>query len=193
MLRRSLRRLADPTPQTPTGAVLSAGMPAGNPMTVSWYREGVIIRRTGSYRHNWPEGGLHVKAAMPTCDHALVHCVDNTNVKHVQLLHQANEKHSIFRFCPVVTRRVSILRFKSGRELMNRHQIEPGVVHWFALFTRRANHRRYSGLQISHDRMTGVLLNDKGAPVGTRVMYVAGRHITHKFHLKAAVMANYFV
>lgn len=50
-----------------------------------------------------------------------------------------------------------------------------------------------SGLQTSFDRNTCILINDQRVPVGTRVSYCAGRHVNHKVHLKAMVLANFFI
>ena len=189
MFRRNFCRLAD----APTGAVANSTLPAGNPRSFTWYRQGVVIRRLGCYKNRWEEGGRAVNASQLVTDRQMFHCVDNTNVKQFQVIRQTAERMAHLYTVPCVTKRVAVMRFKSGRELMNRQQIEPGVVYWAVVFSRRSNIRRHSGLQLQFDKNTGIIIDDKMQPVGTRVMYCTGRHINHKFHLKAAVLANYFI
>eukprot|EP00760_Papus_ankaliazontas_P022690 PhM_4_TR18931/c0_g1_i1/m.12525/K02874/RP-L14, MRPL14, rplN; large subunit ribosomal protein L14 len=124
---------------------------------------------------------------------AKLFCVDNTNCRQMYLLRQVDEHSHRSQILPVVVRRVSILRFKSGQEAPARQKLTPGTVMYAAMLSRRQVQARRSSLMIQFDKNTGVLLNEKFVPVGTRVMYAAGRHINHKAFLKVAVMANYII
>lgn len=175
-------------------AASSAGLPAGNPVRKSWYRNNLMIKRQGSLFSRWGSGAEGVNAGQPLVNQVKVHCVDNTNCKHVRLISvAASERAAHCRIFPGVAHRVSVLRFKSGRGATGRQRVKPGTIFWVCLFTRRQYNTRHSGLITNFDRTTGVIMNDQHVPLGTRVMYCAGRHVNHKVHLKAAVMANFFV
>lgn len=199
MFRCCFRRLASPTT---TDAV--AKLPAGKPVNKSWFRHNLIIRRKGSYRSRWGTGKEGPYAGVPFSDQVKLHCVDNTNCKHVRLISKAtSERFAHCRVFPAVAHRVSVQRFKKGgggggdgggggRDVV-RQNIKPGNVYWVCLFTRRQTHTRMSGLQTNFDRNTCILMNDQRVPLGSRVMYCAGRHVNHKFHLKAMVLSNFLI
>ncbi|GET92450.1 ribosomal protein L14, putative [Leishmania tarentolae] len=190
MLRLFRARLA------PSTTDAAAKLPAGNPVNKTWFRHNLIIRRKGSYRSRWGNGTEGYGAGVPLSDQVKLHCVDNTNCKHVRLIAKATaERFAHCRVFPAVAHRVSVQRFKgrSGGGEVSRHRVKPGNIYWVCLFTRRQTNTRMSGLQTSFDRNTCILMNDQRVPLGTRVMYCAGRHVNHKYHLKAVVLANFFV
>eukprot|EP00758_Cryptobia_borreli_P013127 Tbor_TRINITY_DN5807_c3_g9::TRINITY_DN5807_c3_g9_i1::g.5985::m.5985/K02874/RP-L14, MRPL14, rplN; large subunit ribosomal protein L14 len=159
-----------------------------------WFRHHVIVKRVAGYRSRWGKGDEGVNAGVPFMSQVKLHCVDNTNCKHARII--ANAVHERFHHCkimPVVAHRVSIMRFKSGRGAGGRQKVKPGTIYWGVLLTRRQYNTRWSGLTTNFDRNTCILTNDQRVPVGTRVMYCAGRHVNNRVHLKAAVMANFFV
>ncbi|KNH03771.1 seryl-tRNA synthetase [Perkinsela sp. CCAP 1560/4] len=137
----------------------------------------------GKFVRNTPPLGLQCK----------VHCVDNSNCRQFYLLRQWHEAYANSQTIPCAVKRVSVLQFKSGEEVHNYQKLEPGDVRHAVILTRRSMSLRYSGIVTQFDKNTGILLDDKGAPLGTRIMYVAGRHINHRFSLKTAVMANFIV
>lgn len=192
MLRWLCIRLA---PATTTDA--AAKLPAGKPVNKTWFRHNLIIRRKGSYRSRWGTGKEGPNSGVPFSDQVKLHCVDNTNCKHVRLIAKATaERFAHCRVFPAVAHRVSVQRFKKGApggSDVTRHNVKPGNIYWVCLFTRRQTHTRMSGLQTNFDRNTCILMNDQRVPVGSRVMYCAGRHVNHKYHLKAVVLANFFV
>lgn len=170
----------------------SAKLPAGNPIRKSWYRNNVILRRKASYRSRWGTGAEGYGSGVNLSDQVKLHCVDNTNCKHVRMISTVNGERSAHTRVQVgVSHRVSVQRFKGGAA--GKQRIKPGTVYWICLLSRRQIFSRQSGLQTSFDRSTCILLNDQRVPVGSRIMYCAGRHINHKYHLKAAVLANFFV
>jgi large subunit ribosomal protein L14 len=188
MLRLTSRALA-----TSSGATQSAKLPSGKPKNVTWFRNSMLQRRVGSYKEKWGTGMENPSSGVPLQDQAKLHCVDNTNCKHLRLLKQGCERFHHHKVLPVVVQRVSLIRFKSGSNSLNRQKIKPGSVYWAVIFSRRQYNARRSGLVTAFDRNTAVLMSDKKVPLGTRVMYCAGRHINHKCHLKAAVLANFFL
>lgn len=189
MLRLACIRRAVSTPDA------AAKLPAGNPVTKSWFRHNLIIRRKGGYRNRWGTGAEGYNTGVPLSDQVKLHCVDNTNCKHVRLISRATaERFAHCRVFPAVAHRVSVQRFKNrGAGEVSRHRVKPGNIYWVCLFTRRQTNTRMSGLQTNFDRNTCILMNDQRVPLGTRVMYCAGRHVNHKYHLKAVVLANFFV
>lgn len=171
----------------------AAKLPAGNPIRKSWYRNGLQIQRLGSYRSRWGTGQEGVGTGVNLSDQVKLYCVDNTNCKHVRLISKSvGERMSHCRVVAGVSHRVSVMRFKSGGA-SSRQRVKPGTVYWVCLLARRQAFSRYSGLRTNFDRNACILLNDQKVPVGTRVMYCAARHVNHKYHLKAAVLANYFI
>ena len=192
MLRRSLWRL---NAAATTDAATATGTPSlWHRGDKSWYRYNIIIRRKASYRSRWGSGKEGPGTGVPLSDNVKLHCVDNTNCKHVRLISKATgERFAHCRVFPAVAHRVSVLRFKSGRGAVSRQKVKPGTIYWICLLSRRQTFTRYSGLQVNFDRNTCILMNDQKVPVGSRIMYCAGRHINHKAHLKAAVLANFFV
>jgi ribosomal protein L14 len=192
MLR--LGTLLRSTAAATTEAAASAKLPAGNPVRKTWFRGDLIIRRKNSFRSRWGTGAEGYSSGVNFSSQVKMHCVDNTNCKHVRLIAPAcGERLAHTRIFPAVAHRVSVLRFKSGRGGAGRQKIKPGTIYWVCLLSRRQPFSRMSGLITSFDRSTCVLMNNQRVPVGSRVMYVAGRHINHKAHLKAAVLANFFV
>jgi ribosomal protein L14 len=191
---RVARRLLQAQPAAQTAAATPAANPAAQPAEArSWYRTSMIVKRMGSYASYWGTGMEHPHSGVALNDHALLHCVDNTNCKHIRILKQGNERMMHSRVLPCVVHRVSLVRFASGQEALARQKLRPGTLYWCVLFSRRQANCRYSGLVSQFDRNTGVLINDKRVPVGSRVMYCAARHVNHKVHLKAAVLANFFI
>ena len=177
-----------------TEAAGAAKLPAGNPVYKNWFRDHLIIRRKNNYRSRWGTGAEGYSSGVNFSSQVKLHCVDNTNCKHVRLISMAcGERLAACRIFPAVAHRVSVLRFKSGRGGAGRQKIKPGTIYWICLLTRRQPYSRMSGLVTSFDRSTCILMNDQKVPVGSRIMYVAGRQINHKAHLKAAVLANFFV
>jgi ribosomal protein L14 len=179
----------------PTTTDAAAKLPAGNPVNKTWFRHNLIIRRKGSYRSRWGTGAEGYGTGVPLSDQVKLHCVDNTNCKHVRLIAKATgERFAHCRVFPAVAHRVSVQRFKGrGAGEVSRHRVKPGNIYWVCLFTRRQTNTRMSGLQTNFDRNTCIIMNDQRVPLGTRVMYCAGRHVNHKYHLKAMVLANFFV
>ncbi|KAG5468843.1 hypothetical protein CUR178_01679 [Leishmania enriettii] len=179
----------------PTTTDAAAKLPAGKPVNKTWFRHNLIIRRKGSYRSRWGNGAEGYGAGVPLSDQVKLHCVDNTNCKHVRLIAKATgERFAHCRVFPAVAHRVSVQRFKGrGGGEVSRHRVKPGNIYWVCLFTRRQTNTRMSGLQTNFDRNTCIIMNDQRVPLGTRVMYCAGRHVNHKYHLKAVVLANFFV
>ena len=160
----------------------------------SWFRNHVIVKRQGGFRSRWGRGDEGVNSGTTFNSAVKLHCVDNSNCKHARII--ANAAHPRFAHCrvmPVVAHRVSVMRFKSGRGASARQRVKPGTIYWGIIFTKRGYQRRWSGLITNFDKNTCVIMNDQKNPIGTRVMYVAGRHVNHRVHLKAAVMANFFV
>lgn len=191
MLRRCIRQCS---PGSTSEAATAAKLPAGNPVHKSWFRHNLIIRRKNNYRSRWGSGQEGYSTGVNFSDQVKLHCVDNTNCKHVRLIGKAcGERLAHCRIFPAVSHRVSVMRFKSGRGSAGRQTVKPGTIYWVCLLSRRQHFSRMSGLVTSFDRSTCILLNDQRVPIGSRIMYVAGRHVNHKFHLKAAVLANYFV
>mmetsp|Transcript_1966 Transcript_1966/g.3039 ORF Transcript_1966/g.3039 Transcript_1966/m.3039 type:complete len:186 (-) Transcript_1966:37-594(-) len=137
--------------------------------------------------------GKFVRNTPPLGIHAKIHCVDNSNCKQFYLLRQWHEAWANRNTMPVVVKRVSVLQFKSGEDVQPHQKLEPGDIRHALILTRRSLSLRYSGICTQFDKNTGVLLDDKGSPLGTRIMYAAGRHINHRFSLKTAVMANFIV
>ncbi|EPY29100.1 large subunit ribosomal protein L14 [Strigomonas culicis] len=177
----------------PSTTDAAAKLPAGNPVFKSWFRQNLIIRRKGSYRSRWGTGAEGYGTGVPFSDQVKLHCVDNTNCKHVRLISRATaERFAHCRVFPAVAHRVSVQRFKQRGEV-SRHRVKPGSIYWVCLFTRRQTNTRMSGLQTNFDRNTCIIMNDSRVPLGSRVMYCAGRHVNHKYHLKAVVLANFFV
>lgn len=194
MLRRTLSRFQG----SPAGGAAAAAagdaakLPAGNPTHKGWFRSNLHIHRNGSYRSRWGNGTEGYGAGVNFTDQVKLHCVDNTNCKHVRLITKAaGERIAHNRVFAGVSHRVSVQRFKGGGG--NRQRIKPGTVYWVCLLTRRQTFSRESGLQTNFDKNTCIIMNDQRVPVGSRVMYCAGRHVNHKYHLKAAVLANFFV
>lgn len=172
----------------------AAKLPAGNPMNKSWYRSGLNIHRLGSYRSRWGFGREGYGTGVPLSDQVKLHCVDNTNCKHVRLITKSHAER--FAHCRVfagVSHRVSVMRFKGGGGSNVRQKVKPGTVYWVCLLSRRQSNTRVSGLITNFDKNTCIIMNDQKVPVGSRIMYCAGRHVNHKYHLKAAVLANFFV
>ena len=183
-----------------TAAVAAAASSAGADAAESaekqskcWFRWDMLIRRTGSYKNYWGTGQESPTSGVPLQDHAILHCVDNSSAKHLRLLGQTCERVSQGRPLPVVVHRTTIQRYKNRQFSLRRQKMKPGEVHWAVLFTRRQFNCRHSGLVTAFDKNCGVLINDKRVPVGSRVMYAAGRHVNHRYHLKTAVLANFFV
>ncbi|CCW66427.1 unnamed protein product [Phytomonas sp. Hart1] len=176
----------------PGASASAAKLPAGRPIHKGWFRNNLIIRRKGSYRSRWGTGAEGYGSGVPFSDQVKLHCVDNTSCKHVRLISKATaERFAHCRVFPAVAHRVALNRFKSGES--NRNRVRPGNIYWVCLFTRRQTNTRMSGLQTNFDRNTCILMNDQRVPLGSRVMYAAGRHVNHKFHLKAMVLANFFL
>ena len=191
-MRRSCLRYA--ATATTDAAASKTQVPATQLYPRHWFRSNLIIRRKASYRSRWGTGAEGYGTGVPFSDNTKLHCVDNTNCKHVRLISKATaERFSHCRVFPAVAHRVSVLRFKSGRSAGNRQKVKPGTIFWICLLSRRQTFTRQSGLRVNFDRNTCILMNDQKVPVGSRIMYCAGRHINHKAHLKAAVLANFFV
>lgn len=166
---------------------------SGEKQSLNWYRWDMIIRRTASWKSHWGTGIENPNMGVPMPDQAMLHCVDNTAAKHIRIIKQASEKVSSHRTLPCVVHRTVIQRYKNKSFSLKRQKMKPGEVHWCVLFSRRQFHHRKSGLITAFDKNTGVLINDKKVPIGSRVMYCAGRHVNHRSHLKAAVLANFFL
>eukprot|EP00759_Apiculatamorpha_spiralis_P056444 PhF_6_TR803/c0_g1_i3/m.1226/K02874/RP-L14, MRPL14, rplN; large subunit ribosomal protein L14 len=154
-----------------------------------WKKNNRFVKR----RWAWPRAGTNPNQITPLTLASKVHCVDNSNCRQFYLLRQVSENTHSTIFLPCIVRRVAILRFKSGHEVQPRQKLVPGTVMYACVMTRRQVHARRSGISVQFDKNTGVLLNETMQPVGTRVMYAAGRHINHKAFLKVAVMANFIV
>ena len=203
MLRVSQRRLAEGTVgnmgpayggKTATDVI---GVNVDNNYTrrFRWFRPYIYMRRYTSFRHKsgWGRPEDWAGAGEPNNTLTLYHCVDNTNCRHFRAIRQMREKGHAGYPCTVVVDRVSVHRFKTAAELAAREQLEPGHISFAVLFTRRQWHRRYSGLMTQFDKQAGILVGPDRVPTGTRVMYAAGRHVHHRFHLKALVLANFIV
>ena len=180
MLRRSLH-LFQKMIDTPTRFPWTPGN--------SWKSQSRYVKR----RWSFPKPGQFPRNNTPLQKQAKVQCVDNTNCRQFFVLKQVGEKTHHHTIVPVIVRRVAILRFKSGQDIPPRQKLVPGTVMYAVLMARRQVNARHSGLSVQFDKNAGILLNEKFVPVGTRVMYSAGRHINHRFFLKAAVMANFIV
>ena len=139
------------------------------------------------------KAGTFVRNTPPLSIRGKINCVDNSNCRHFYILRQWHEAYANRNMIPCVVKRVSVLRFKSGEEAPAYQKLEPGDVKSAVILTRRSLSLRYSGIVTQFDKNAGILLDDKGAPMGTRIMYAASRHINHRFFLKAAVMANFLV
>jgi ribosomal protein L14 len=179
-----------------TAAASAAGADAaasGERQSTCWYRWDMMIRRTGSWRNWWGTGIESPKTGVPLQDKAMLHCVDNTAAKHLRAISQTSERISAHRVLPVVVHRTTIQRYKNKQFSLKRQKMKPGEVHWAVLFTRRQYNCRNSGLITTFDKNSAVLINDKKVPLGSRVMYCAGRHVNNRAHLKAAVLANFFL
>ena len=159
------------------------------PKNTKWH----VTERYRKQRFCYLKPGKFMRNTCPLQKQAKVYCVDNSNCRQFYLLEQIDEATHNHRMVPVVVRRVAVLRFKSGEEAQPRQKLIPGTIMYAVVLTRRQMQLRHSGLGIQFDRNTGILLNDKYAPLGTRIMYAAGRHINHRFFLKTAVMANLIV
>lgn len=194
MLRRSFRFLA--AAPVETGAADGAAGDAAAPgKKRGWFKPHIQTRRNGSYRihEQWGRGQEGPYANQPLQMESVLHCADNSNCKHVRLIRETSERkaHTLFPSC--VVHRVSLVRFKDGQTQPAHLKLQPGEVMWCALLARRQTVARHSGLVTKFDKNAAVLINDKGVPLGTRITYAAGRHLNHKFHLKAAVLANFFI
>ncbi len=178
-------------------AASSAGADAGaaaKQQSRCWFRWDMMIRRTGSHFNYWGNGMESPRSGVPLNSLAMLHCVDNSAAKHIRVIAQGSERTSTAgRPLPVVVHRTVIQRYKNRQFSLRRQKMKPGEVHWAVLFTRRQYNCRYSGLVTAFDKNAGVLISDKRVPIGSRVMYAAGRHVNHRYHLKAAVLANFFV
>ena len=139
------------------------------------------------------KAGTFVRNTPPLGIRAKIHCVDNSNCRQFYILRQWHETYANRNIIPCVVKRVSVMRFKSGEDAPSYQKLEPGDVRGAVILTRRSLSLRYSGIVTQFDKNAGILLDDKGAPMGTRIMYAAGRHINHRFFLKTAVMANFLV
>jgi len=160
--------------------------------TKSWNRaHSIMLKRCWGQKK--PGYSPNSRELTPMQRRGLVYCVDNTNCRQFLLLQQVGERFHHTRIVPVVIRRVAILRFKSGQDVQPRQKFLPGTIMYAHVLTRRQPQPRQSGLTVQFDKNTGILLNEKLVPVGTRVMYAAGRHINHRHFLKTAVMANFIV
>jgi len=172
----------------------ASALPAAQTVYRSWFRSHLHIKRKANYRTRWGTGAEGYSSGVNLSDQVMLHCVDNTNCKHVRLITKAcGERIAHTRIFPAVAHRVAVARFKGGGGGMGKTKVKPGTIYWVCLLSRRQTFTRFSGLQTNFDRNTCILMNDQKVPVGTRMMYVAGRHINHKVHLKAAVLANFFV
>lgn len=193
MFRRAFVARAAPAAAAAAAASDEAAkLPAGNPIKKSWFRTGLHIHRDASYRSRWGTGAEGYGTGVNLSDQVKLHCVDNTNCKHVRLITKAaGERIAHSRVFAGVSHRVTVQRFKGGGS--TRQRIKPGTVYWVCLLSRRQTFTRMSGLRTNFDRNTCIIMNDQRVPVGSRVMYCAGRHVNHKYHLKAAVLANFFV
>ena len=175
------------------GAAGTAGAAAVEKQSRCWFRWDMMIRRTGSFRNNWGNGQESPYSGVPLNDHAMLHCVDNSSAKHLRTISQSSERISYHRVLPVVVHRTTIQRYRNKQFTMKRQRMKPGEVHWAVLFSRRQFNCRHSGLVTAFDKNCGVLINDKKVPLGSRVSYCAARHVNHRVHLKAAVLANFFL
>lgn len=192
MFRFALRKLQAAAP--PTSALPGATPAAQSTQRRQWFHGDIITKKMGSYKDFWVNGMGRPNTTIPLQQEAMLHCVDNTNVKHIRLLtQQLAYEFQHYRVTPASTHRVSLIRFAAGKEALPRQKIRPGTLYWVLLFSRRQEFGRYSGLGTKFDRTTAVLINEKRVPIGTRVMYCSGRHVNHKLHLKAAVLANFFI
>jgi ribosomal protein L14 len=193
MLRRTfLSRAAPAAAAAAAAGDEAAKLPAGNPIAKSWFRSGLQIRRVASYRSRWGTGAEGVSSGVNLADQVKLHCVDNTNCKHVRLITKsAGERIAHSRVFAGVSHRVTVQRFRGGGA--NKQKVKPGTVYWVCLLSRRQTNTRHSGLRTNFDRNTCIIMNDQRVPVGSRIMYCAGRHVNHKYHLKAAVLANFFI
>lgn len=190
----SVRRLSNPTTSTAAAGAATGASPANKPAEYrSWYHSNMMVRRKGDYRSYWGSGLEYKWSGVPLSDGALLQCVDNTNAKHIRPFKQMSERFMQNQLVGCSIHRVSLIRFASGREVPARQQLKPGTIYHALLFSRRQPHTRPSGLSMQFDKTAGILINDKRVPVGTRVLYCASRHINHKAHLKAAVLANFFI
>jgi large subunit ribosomal protein L14 len=154
----------------------------------------LFTRRAGGYRKYdmWGYGHEGPNMVTPLQMESMLHCVDNSNCKHMRLVKEISETRSIKWMSPAVVHRCAVMRYK-GDKVPAHHSLQPGDLMWCVLFTRRAHVARHSGLVPQFDKNAGILINDKGTPVGTRVTYAAGRHLNHRYLLKAAVLANFLV
>lgn len=193
MLKRSVRFFA-PAP-VESAAVDGAVAGATETTKKGWFNAHIITRRRGSYRlaDQWGRGQEGPYATAPLQMEAKLHCVDNSNCKHLRLIRETCERKAHGLFISCVVHRVALVRFKEGEAKPAHLKLRPGDLMWCALLARRQHVARHSGLVVSFDKNAAVLVNDKGVPVGTRINYAAGRHLNHKFHLKTAVLANYFI
>jgi ribosomal protein L14 len=168
-------------------------LPSAEKQSLCWYRWDMIIRRTSSYKQYWGLGNENPYSGVPLNNQAMLHCVDNSSAKHLRAISQTSERVSTHRTLPVVVHRTTVQRYKNKQFSFKRQRMKPGEVHWAVLFSRRQFNCRHSGLVTAFDKNSAVLINDKRVPLGTRVTYCAARHINHRAHLKAAVLANFFI
>jgi large subunit ribosomal protein L14 len=196
MFRVSHWRLAPATPAAAPAADAAAAVEGtGTKEKRSWFKHTMITRRKGGYLRgdNWGWGQEGPNAVGPLQMQAILHCVDNSNCKHLRLVKEVDEKRSHSRITAAVVHRCALVRFKDDEAKMTHQKLKPGDLMWCVLFARRAQVARKSGLVTSFDKNAAILINDKGVPVGTRVTYAAGRHLNHKALVKAAVMANFLI
>ena len=153
-----------------------------------------ITRRNAGYRkwELWGYGHEGPNTTSPLQMEAMMHCVDNTNCKHIRLVRETSESGSQRWTAAAVVHRCAAMRYKTDKP-PSHHALEPGDLMWCVMFSRRYPNARKSGLVTQFDKNAGILINDKGNPVGTRVSYAAGRHLNHRYLLKAAVLANFLV
>jgi large subunit ribosomal protein L14 len=174
-------------------APVEGGVVAAPAASRSWFRHDLWNKRRGNHTSYWGTGMEGPQSFVPLQKMAKLQCVDNSNAKHIRLLGHTAPLRASTKIAPCVVHRVALMRYRSGFAALNRQKIQPGSLYWCVLFSTRQYTTRYSGLVTSFDKNAAVLINDKKVPVGSRVMYVAARHVNHRCHLKAAVLANFFM